>query len=436
MRYHAILNDIVMRCLRVPRDCVRYSNLLESKAHLFGCEVNPTDLMAMTAIELFLPKVYSWLWMNSSFLLTEDWFSSEEERNSLLEEKRNELSGMISCSSKGRLVEVSAFESLFPALFRDCGAINHDVKESCRGAKARGKVCRRETFELLYGIDSAGGVKRTALLRLLNEADSGEMVDEMESMPNVSLFRSAVNDLSGMIPTVKEGRLPVLLDGAFELLRRSKRSEFDGWMTLDEVELSNRLLEAIARRIGVEKFSTAIGEAALLPDYALLEGLTYLLRNENLRRERGRFDEILLSDDAFVDLCSKYSAWLANDTERVLEQAKVFPVIMWPMVDKRSGDNNFERFKQGLNGGKNEILYFALKLNKSYELGSGLVHYRLGSERPSDSCLFQDGAIGSWIEGCSAEAQIRVAALYLLLCENHDEVTEGQAVVRLQRWAS
>ena len=108
----------------------------------------------------------------------------------------------------------------------------------------------------------------------------------------------------------------------------------------------------------------------------------------------------------------------------MLEQAKVFPMIMWPMVVKRSGGSNFERFKQGLNGGKNEILYFALNLNRSYELGSGLVRYRLGSERPSDSGLLQDGSVSLWIEGCSYEAQIRVAALYLLLHE------------KLDRWAS
>ena len=53
-------------------DCIRYSNLLESKAYLFRYEVSPTDLMVMIAIELFLPKVHSWLWDNSSFLLAED----------------------------------------------------------------------------------------------------------------------------------------------------------------------------------------------------------------------------------------------------------------------------------------------------------------------------------------------------------------------------
>ncbi len=436
LRYHAILNDMVMRCLLTPRDCVRYSNLLESKAYLFRYEVNPTDLMAMTAIELFLPKVRSWLWDNSSFLLAEDWFGSEEERNSLLEEKRGELSREISYSSGNRLVEVSAFKPLFPALFRDCRNINHDMRESCRGAKAKGKACRRETFELIYGIDSAGSIKRAALLRLLNEADPGEIAFEMESMPSVSSFRSAVNDLSGMVLTVKDERLSVLLNGAFELLRRSRRSEFDGWMTINEAEVSNRFLEAVARRVGVEKSSAAIDEAVSLPDYALLEGLTYLLRNENLRRERGHFDETLLSDDAFVDLCSKYSAWLANDAERVLEQAKVFPMVMWPMVDDRSGASNFRRFKQSLNGGKGEILYFALKLNKLYELGSGLVRYSLGSECPSDSTLFQNDSIVSWIGDCSYEAQIRVAALCLLLDDGKpDEVEEEQAADQLKQWA-
>ena len=435
LRYHAVLSGIVMRCLRAPRDCVRYSNLLESKAYLFGCEVNPTDLMAMTAIELFLPKVCSWLWMNSSFLFEEEWFGSEEERDSLLKKKRSELSREISYSPRGRLVEVSAFGPLFPALFHDCRNINHDVKESCHGAKARGKACRRETFELLCGIDSVEDVKRSALLRLLNEADPGEIVVEMESVPSVSSFSSMVNDLSGMVPTVKEERLPVLLGGAFGLLRRPGRSEFNGWTTFNEAEVSNRFLEAVARRVGVEKFSAAIGEVALLPDYALLEGLTYLLRNENLRREKGRLDEILLSDDVFVDLCSKYSAWLASDTERLLEQAKVFPLIMWPMVDSRCESNNFERFKQGLDGGKSEILYFALKLNRSYELGSGLVRYRLGSEHPSDGALFKDASIGLWIRDCSHEAQIRVAALYLLLGDDElDEVAEEQAAEQLKQW--
>lgn len=433
-RYISILHGVVLPCMRVPRDCRRYSGLLAMNKSRVGDEICPADLLGMTAIEAFLPEVYSWLWSNSAVLLGKNGIAWSD-RNSFLWGKRTELGQIIEGSDHAEL-GVDALLPLFPELFRDKDNFHSYSMEGHR-AKICGRVCDERNLALFYGIDSRDSLGRTDVFRMVNEMGSSEvvaamgLVDDAEGSDDVF---GIIADVEDLIPTVEEGRLAVLIDAVFVLLRGAHRVRFKGIVIRSEAEALTRLLERMAKAIGVGPFSNEVKSRISLPEYSAIEGMAYLIRDENLKREKGRIDEPVLTDEAFRSLCSAFTTSVRNDIDNVLEQAKVAPFLVWEVADSVSKHGYYDEFLASIGKDRERlVLCWALRLSESYALDSGLVSYRLYGECPVVVDDFK-ALRRERIDACSFDMLVRVSALYKILTSDGELVSRQCAETSARAW--
>lgn len=162
----------VTDCFNTVRDVRRFSNSLRFAFGLLRGEVNPVDLIAITAIKVFEPGVYEGIKNNKELFtdsgLTErdNWNQQAKERCDEIIERRRSLEGE-------RLKEL--LRRVFPPLDGVYGNVHHGGSDW----RKQRRICSRDVFDIYFRLCvPEGEIPQTEVNRILSLAVDEKALEE------------------------------------------------------------------------------------------------------------------------------------------------------------------------------------------------------------------------------------------------------------------
>lgn len=184
--YWDSLSDYVYDWMKTPRDINRLKNSIDIKTAMVGDEINFTDLVIITMIELKCPKLYTWI-RNHKRVLTDTSYHAfnrmNKESHEEKEEARKELEDLNTGYSTDYLLDLLAH--LFP-VFADSIGVRIGYESSTGVMIQEQRIGYIDKFDR-YFIFDLGSAQ-------VPRSDIHELIYEMPEEHAISFIKSIIND--------------------------------------------------------------------------------------------------------------------------------------------------------------------------------------------------------------------------------------------------
>ena len=217
-RWRSMYLSGIRRLLRTPRDVVRYTNSLRFTLPVVKAEVNAIDFVAVEAIRVFHPELYSFLSNNRDVLLRQPSVMPSQDK---LQEKlaADTLSPLgLSGTEEGESFRAILLE-LFPNSSRLLGAGNVSYTGMESQWRAERRICSPTHFDIYFRLRlSPGGmseVELQAILRATN--DRSALTEKLAGTIGKPGFGRLIEYVRDHVGVLSPEQCKNLLDALFEV---------------------------------------------------------------------------------------------------------------------------------------------------------------------------------------------------------------------------
>ncbi|MBI3220808.1 MAG: hypothetical protein HYZ44_14935 [Bacteroidetes bacterium] len=197
------------------RDVTRYINSLRLSFEMVKGEVNATDFLAITALQVFIPDVYAGVRDNKEIF---SGASMERGNQASKDEARKQCDAILNkCGELNRDQLKDLMKRLFPRLEALYGGSNYGVDWLDNWRKA-GRVCSPDNFDILFRLSlPKNEIPQKEIQKILSMANNhDEFLKEMHSLierEKIIRFLDRLEDYTSDIPKENFGTIiEVLID--------------------------------------------------------------------------------------------------------------------------------------------------------------------------------------------------------------------------------
>lgn len=173
----SVCNAYVVPFLQNPRDAIRLANEFRIRYAVLKDDVELTDLLGITSLEVFRPKLHHWILLNKELLYSP---VARKEVLSRTEDPNDERSRQLQKELKDVKdpIEISALKSLFP--FVESTVQGNWTTANIRDDDAHRFICQREHFDAYFRLSIDPGLYHEAAFRqlLLKDDLDGKNIDK------------------------------------------------------------------------------------------------------------------------------------------------------------------------------------------------------------------------------------------------------------------
>ena len=450
-RFLNAFDAFVMSMVDTPRQVKRYQNMFEIVTAGVVEEVCPTDVVAMTGIQLFFPHAFRWLYENRYNICTSDRFSLPVKDNYL----------QMLCSSLDDAIGIdcrdieglrNALELLFPKI-KCLSNANYTTSMSVK--RETGRVANIANFELYYGVVGEASLKvdRVQLYHLTFDANP-------EDLEECILKLDVLGDLLRLIESVDVNRREIsperkelLCQQFFDVIGRLRQDERPSLFQRTPNEKTAIMLHDLLCDLGVSVADEIVTEAVKnfkgIDDYV---GFSWFLRKElSARNDEGEV-KCCLSPDSFICLGNAYIEAIIKEYPYVLRMEDHPAKFLWRHIDESIGGSALSRIRSCY-GEDVTVRVLCGAAGLAHWVGGSSDGYGYGpsSEEGYEPVFPEPNAAEIESVAKSTEfavlpvsLRLRVASLYILVTGvvdednyfNKGEVTAKMAASLLDSWAN
>lgn len=432
---HAVLSQVVLPLIRVPRDMCRLKNSAITSQMRTDDEICPADILGMSAIQCFAPDLSTWLWENSDYLFnTKSNSLTNEQHVQLNQEFENSVrKSCKSCPIEPRSISRHILEL---DLMEKNG---HRSEQTIETARIRGRVSSFDLFKLFYSSKLEHGSSKTEFDLICNSSNPNSLFNAFNNLDSnedkIELAGRLIIGLEGITPE----RCLQLAEEVL-ILMSTEDDELAPRLFFSPIESYTRLFEALGKRIGKKQFGDWLISRIRCKGEDYFAGLIYFIRDERLYRERETLDKLSLTNDCYIKLCNYYSTWMKNNYLELLRGAAVFEFKIWQAIDTDNGYSNWNQFELDLKENEEAaILFGTQQMSIGRSLNTGEVMF--GSVKNGDESITHEMVSSIWRKPWYASLQPlakKFIAAHFIKTDpdqiDRDDVTDYRVASLVQEW--
>lgn len=440
-----VFQDFINPRLETPRKAFRFTNAIQFRSLIYGRDIHPADLLAMTMIQLEYPELENWIWNNRNALCADypNALSPMTASNAQLQASfENVLAKYFDPSTSIRVGNIMGL--LFPTLRE---ADPNPLGNKAASSDISGHVCRIRNLELFFVPSNPGFSEREHLLNVLSISNWDEMVKEMKLIDEAGQIEDLIDLAAERRSAYSNTQLATIATAMlrFSGVEHSVPSSIS-WLSPESklCVTAENILVTLTKETASKVVHTVLAES----DYKGLEGITYFIRDERLA-QLGDFTSrrCCLSSKDYIDVVVVYLNKVADAIHELLSDGNRLPILMADAISEDYPDEAWpSRWESTRNRTRKDPYYAVLleasKLNlftsltgngRSYQRGPLSKDTRTPKPSLEELHLSLSSVINdSRFASVSRECKTRVGALYLLQSQNEldgldDEVSSEEA---------
>lgn len=446
--FETVLENCVNPYVNNIRDVNRLLNAFHFKYGALCEETSFVDLLAITAIEIFEPKLYEWIFNNKDFICSGDINSSLRRHYGLSEyiEKCNQEFESLGLYNKMAFDIVSI---LFPTFAKDINKHKFANPQSEEELISKMRVGSIERFDLYFSFNlSSIKVQREVILECINNCSKFAFMQKVKNFNkdgNIIFFLKITEALL-FDNKISNNRLALIASTLFELQYGFKGIDSYNLFKTSACEYSEHLIYNIITRLENENDRYEIISSAVqnINKYnigttsTIIRYIGFAYKKYGCEDERKDFQFISLKHLADIEKIYAEKIKAISDSEDILSSYQFrIAFYVWKCIDK---ENAISYVKNIFNTEKNKLKFLCLTTYNAltnWKFSSENCFNLVSEEEFYDSIKNFDK---SRLDEFTREEQI-ILASFTINYENRDNdhflhAQEKQAIELIEKWKS
>lgn len=338
--WNVVFEKCVDPFIHTLRDVNRIINTFQFRFSMLAKETCIEDLIALTTISVFDPKLYEWIANHKDILCGTGLYYFERSGESL-EYKRKKYVENFENNGIESVRAMAFVATLFP-VFAD--AVNEtSIYAPDNGAQARMRAAHSEHFDLYFKLDLTDiPISRTTInecINLYSEKQLVEMINKIDTDGNIRYF---IDELNALIDTISQERMKVILRCLYRMqyqLSEDAENELFIFSKIDKVEACGKaflekidceqerynLLEDLVKNGDVYQFGAVCSE---------LHRIEQAYGRHNLEKKSGQAkiiseEQVCKIEVAFIKRVHKIIDKLDNLEDNAYESI----IALWELIE-------------------------------------------------------------------------------------------------------
>lgn len=284
------------------RDVVRLLNVFKFKYDLLHKELYWVDLLALTVIQIFEPKVYNWIYENQTILTGSAHnnnyivLNSNSNENEKYKEIKNTIE-KLSTTNVDKTIE--SMQILFPNFAEQTGAYHYDHSSNDE-LRGNHRIASSDKFPLYFHMSLSDiRISNDEIMNSINNLSPEELNLYFNELSEKELLKDYLYELCGKIQFITHNKITIFLEELFKVqgYEKNKRvsSEF-------ETSISNDALHCIKMLyIHIDKKDRIKYLIDLIENCNYTAFLTIFEFIYNLEKYSGEFNGDIISELKLTD---------------------------------------------------------------------------------------------------------------------------------------
>ena len=326
------------------RDINRLCNSVEFKLTAISGEVDFTDMVALTALEIGMPPIYSWV-KNNRCVLTGDLdqfhlsFTNRkpQEWYEIYENELSEISpnSQFSVSTKKDVeIALRCLSYIFPHFGQKIGKTHEVFSQDV--LRKNNQVAHPEKFDRYFNLTPDYiEVKKSEVTAVIETMNSDEIVELLLSKDKKEISYEFIEEIRAVVENIPTERAKVLIEAFLEVTPQLKTEQGKNALSLNTSDLAIYSIYDLIEKILVDDRKQYVMEIIHKANCNQLTSLASIINLLELAygrlsangQERSGFAKIL----SLEDLSDVESAFM-NRTKELLKEKSLFHLKRWRMV--------------------------------------------------------------------------------------------------------
>lgn len=447
--YWNLVSTHLFALLDNVRDISRLFNTVQLKLSMIGNEINFSDLVMISTLELKRPKFYEWIRNNKNLLIHRDGSflaglleTTNSSPNELKEKYKKDLSEADLSMDVDECQEILAL--LFPVYAVRIGAYNYYSNDSNRLVRDQ-RIGHPDKFDR-YFIFSLGEeqIPRKEVKKAVEELPIDKLESFISNATHIYSPGNVITEIEALAPVLTDERSKLLLITMLKYIKYFKPSKQENYYSSAKgraEDLCITLLDKVGKNSSFEIMKSAINTAEVND----LEGIAYVLDvmliSYNRIRENHGYPQVV-TEEQLNELGKLYINRIHKlDTEynlMNLDSSQCIRIIQY--IDKKEYDSYIQNKIK--DSDLNKLMFVASTIGMAS--GSGGEYFQIDNNTER-SKFISDAEFDEAIETCIKDKSInelskpqalKVAA-YSLRNSDYDKdmgVPESNAYQVLKKW--
>ena len=339
----AIFNPCIDPFITSLRDVYRLCNSVLIKIASLADDVDFSDLIAITALEIHLPHVYQWVIENKNLLTgsmdIKIYSDTKQTEEALLSKYKQQIQNLLHSKENTAELEnkveiaITFLAHLFPYFGGKIGK-SYTINDKYESLK-NSYICHPDKFDRYFNLNlDYISLKRTSIRSAIFDMNSNELSDYLLELDSIGASYDFIEEIRALLPDIEPERFKVisraLMQSANQLETISTKSIF----SLSSSSYARQLLNEIIAKIDDKDRYHFIINSLNLATLDSLPTLTSLVLD--IERSYGRIDangtmnkeNQLISIDDLEKLEELYN----HKTKSLLDGYNIFKYKNWNIV--------------------------------------------------------------------------------------------------------
>ncbi len=361
-----IFYEVVSRYVNNIRDVIRLVNALNIKCDLIGSEINFADLIALTTIEIKLPKLYRWIKSNKEVLVggeTEFFKYYNQNKDKIEQMQLNDIENIDSKFAKEfyRILTI-----LFPYYKTRPSSGFYDEKLLRRMKR----VGNQDIFDRYFMLElDKGMLQKGKFENAIKSFSEKELYKFLVDINANNSMISFLQDLSAVSDEIEVKRIPIIVKSLVKVSGSAVGFQTRSLMSMSSFNLIEYRITDLMKRLPENEKCQLLLELLDSADYESIQMLSYLINVFELSHGRlaangQEKEEKIVAIETLAECEERYKLILPRIIHEGnildMKQAGIFTYLFECFEPKLFKDHLTELFANDLN----KVKYLVLSAEK------------------------------------------------------------------------
>lgn len=430
-RLISVADCLVIPSLTTPRALTRFKNVLNFRMIQSGKEICPADLIGMSALEVFKPEIYSWIWRHRSRICSDapiDFAAILSRGNNKIELPNHPDDNPYG-DELDNIILNKGLSELFPR-------VGQDSPETIEKLRRSGRVACSELLLHYFGHSDEQGITRAVregILHTLRNQDLSTALNDLFLQGQLlEIIQDAISCAGSLTPDRTEQLIMSFTPYLGSGLTTTRCTPF----THDADELITKFIYESSKAQGPDGVSRTLSHAFATFSPKQVVGFSNLIgREAYLRMNPQETDKPCLTDSYFLELSQGFISKMHDSEIDFLRLCSSKPYVAWKTLDELHNQHGYENYVARIKKNAPQSILFSAAMLRTWHGAEGR-----GFEIDENLCIatledFKRLQGCNELEGLPTEVLIRVSSLYYLLAspKSDGEISEKTVLSKLAR---
>lgn len=412
------------------RDINRLCNALRFKLTGISSEIDFTDMIALSVLEIHHPLIYEWVKNNKSILTGENDYSNlgiKKSQKEWLAHYTESFSKLVLLERPDASVEAETklvakfLADLFPHFGHRIG-MTYEVYDMAQFSR-NNQIAHPGKFDRYFQLDMDSIAYRTADVKnVIYNFNEGEIIDFLLKQEENGVSYELLEDIRARISELSGDRAKIIVSALFKSMKGLNNTVRKSWLSMSTGAYAEHMMLDLMEQVPADERVSFISELISCSDMDALQSIANVINMLELGygrlaaegQERNYKKVITLGELVVVE------TMFANQVKEILKVNSLFDFSEWRMVyhllDSFDSEYTKSYLENALIQDENVLWFFGRFVNvwtgagKEYEIQKGYTDY-FSTERVLDSIesCRKNGAFFRFPE----ELQHKCAAFFL-----------------------